>query len=36
LNPVELAGGQFHLRPMAIAMQPSHTDRDTRVQVEKA
>jgi len=36
LNPVELAGGQFHLRPMAIAMQPSHTDRDTRVEVEKA
>jgi nitrate reductase alpha subunit len=36
LNPVELAGGQYHLRPMAIAMQPSHTDRDTRVQVERA
>jgi nitrate reductase alpha subunit len=36
LNPVELAGGQFHLRPMAIAMQPSHTDRDTRVEIEKA
>jgi anaerobic selenocysteine-containing dehydrogenase len=36
LNPVELAGGQFHLRPMAIAMQPSHTDRDTRVEVERA
>jgi DMSO reductase family type II enzyme molybdopterin subunit len=33
LNPVELAGGQFHLRPMMIAMQPSHTDRDTRVEV---
>ena len=36
LNPVELAGGQFHLRPMTIAMQPSHTDRDTRVEIEKA
>jgi DMSO reductase family type II enzyme molybdopterin subunit len=36
LNPVELAGGQFHLRPMAICMQPSHTDRDTRVDVELA
>jgi DMSO reductase family type II enzyme molybdopterin subunit len=34
LNPVELAGGQFHLRPMAICLQPSHTDRDTRVEVE--
>ena len=36
LNPVELAGGQFHLRPMPICMQPSHTDRDTRVNMEKA
>jgi anaerobic selenocysteine-containing dehydrogenase len=36
LNPVELSGGQFHLRPMTIAMQPSHTDRDTRVEVERA
>jgi nitrate reductase alpha subunit len=34
LNPVELAGGQYHIRPMIIAMQPSHTDRDTRVEVE--
>jgi anaerobic selenocysteine-containing dehydrogenase len=34
LNPVELAGGQFHIRPMIIALQPSHTDRDTRVEVE--
>ena len=36
LNPVELAGGQFHLRPMDISMQPSHTDRDTRVDVALA
>jgi hypothetical protein len=36
LNPVELAGGQFHMRPMSICMQPSHTDRDTRVDVERA
>ena len=35
LNPVELAGGQFHLRPMVIALQPGHTDRDTRVEVER-
>jgi anaerobic selenocysteine-containing dehydrogenase len=34
LNPVELAGGQYHMRPVTIAMQPSHTDRDTRVEVE--
>jgi hypothetical protein len=34
LNPVELAGGQYHLRPMSICMQPSHTDRDTRVEAE--
>jgi DMSO reductase family type II enzyme molybdopterin subunit len=36
LNPVELSGGQFHLRPMTICMQPSHTDRDTRVEVALA
>ena len=35
LNPVELSGGQFHLRPMTICLQPSHTDRDTRVEVTK-
>ncbi|MBI2964464.1 MAG: molybdopterin-dependent oxidoreductase [Deltaproteobacteria bacterium] len=35
LNPVELAGGQFHLRPNFICMQPSVTDRDTRVEVVK-
>ncbi len=34
LNPVELSGGQYHLRPMMIASQPGHTDRDTRVEVE--
>ncbi|MFQ5351565.1 MAG: molybdopterin dinucleotide binding domain-containing protein, partial [Candidatus Binatia bacterium] len=36
MNPVELAGGQFHLRPMTICMQPGQFDRDTRVEVEKA
>jgi DMSO reductase family type II enzyme molybdopterin subunit len=36
LNPVELAGGQFHFRPMGICMQPSHTDGDTRVEVARA
>ncbi len=34
LNPVGLSGGQYHLRPMTICMQPSNTDRDTRVEVE--
>jgi nitrate reductase alpha subunit len=34
LNPVELSGGQFHLRPMLICLQPSHTDRDTHVEVQ--
>ena len=34
LDPVELAGGQYHMRPMAICMQPSHSDRDTRVEVD--
>ena len=33
LNPVELSGGQYHLRPMGACLQPSHTDRDTRVEV---
>jgi DMSO reductase family type II enzyme molybdopterin subunit len=35
LNPVELAGGQFHLRPNFICLQPSVNDRDTRVEVSK-
>ena len=35
LNPVELSGGQYHLRPMAPCLQPSHTDRDTRVEVAR-
>ena len=36
INPVELSGGQFHLRPMTICMQPGQFDRDTRIEVEKA
>lgn len=35
INPVELAGGQYHLRPMIICLQPGQFDRDTRVEVEK-
>ena len=33
LNPVELAGGEGHLRPIQICLQPSQNDRDTRVDV---
>jgi anaerobic selenocysteine-containing dehydrogenase len=36
INPVELAGGQFHLRPMFICLHPGQSDRDTRVEVTKA
>jgi anaerobic selenocysteine-containing dehydrogenase len=35
LNPVELAGGHFHIRPTSITLQPGHTDRDTRVEVRR-
>lgn len=35
LNPVELAGGQYHLRPNFICMQPGLSDRDTRVEVKR-
>ena len=33
LNPIELAGGEGHLRPIQICLQPSQNDRDTRVEV---
>lgn len=36
MNPVELAGGQYHLRPMLICLQPGQSDRDTRVEIVKA
>ncbi|MBI4538662.1 MAG: hypothetical protein HY704_04020 [Gemmatimonadetes bacterium] len=35
LNPVDLGGGQFHLRPSLIQTQPSLSDRDTRVEIVK-
>jgi len=35
MNPIELAGGQFHLRPMSACLQPAFNDRDTRVEVLK-
>ncbi|MBT4518447.1 MAG: molybdopterin-dependent oxidoreductase, partial [Halieaceae bacterium] len=34
LNPVQLAGGYFHLQPMALMQQPGSTDRGTRVEIE--
>ncbi len=36
INPVELAGGYFHLRPAPAIMQPGQNDRETRVQVTRA
>ncbi|MBI2890837.1 MAG: molybdopterin-dependent oxidoreductase [Nitrospirae bacterium] len=36
INPVELAGGQFHLRPMPAALSPGQSDRDTRVEIRRA
>jgi DMSO reductase family type II enzyme molybdopterin subunit len=35
LNPIQLAGGYFHLQPMVMMQQPGCTDRGTRVDVEK-
>jgi DMSO reductase family type II enzyme molybdopterin subunit len=35
LNPRELAGGYFHLRPMFLCLHPGQNDRDTRVEVMK-
>jgi DMSO reductase family type II enzyme molybdopterin subunit len=36
LNPVQLAGGYFHLQPMVLMQQPGCTDRGTRVEVAPA
>lgn len=36
LNPVEFAGGEFHLRPMATTLYPGHSDRETRLELRKA
>jgi DMSO reductase family type II enzyme molybdopterin subunit len=35
LNPIDLAGGYFHLQPMLMMGTPECTDRGTRVEVEK-
>lgn len=36
INPVQLAGGQFHLQPLMITGEPGMNDRGTRVEVEAA
>ncbi|HSQ00112.1 MAG TPA: molybdopterin-dependent oxidoreductase [Candidatus Dormibacteraeota bacterium] len=35
INPIELAGGEGHLRPIQICLQPGQNDRDTRVDVRR-
>ncbi len=35
INPVELAGGEGHLRPIQICLQPGQNDRDTRIEVSR-
>jgi DMSO reductase family type II enzyme molybdopterin subunit len=35
MNPVELAGGYFHIQPAPAILQPGHNDRDTRVEVTR-
>jgi DMSO reductase family type II enzyme molybdopterin subunit len=35
LNPIQLAGGYFHLQPMVMMGHPGCSDRGTRVDVEK-
>jgi DMSO reductase family type II enzyme molybdopterin subunit len=34
LNPIQFAGGYFHLQPMMIMGEPGHNDRGTRLEVE--
>ena len=36
LNPIQLAGGYFHLQPMVLMQSPGCTDRGTRVEVALA
>jgi DMSO reductase family type II enzyme molybdopterin subunit len=35
MNPIQLAGGYFHLQPTPITGEPGPADRDTRVEVER-
>ena len=36
INPIQLAGGYFHLQPTPLMGEPGPADRDTRVEVERA
>ncbi|MCG3170006.1 MAG: Dimethylsulfide dehydrogenase subunit alpha [Pseudomonadales bacterium] len=35
INPLQLAGGYFHLQPLPLAATPGPSDRDTRVEIER-
>ena len=35
INPIELAGQYFHLRPMFLSHSPGENDRGVRIEVEK-
>lgn len=35
INPLQLAGGYFHLQPLPLAATPGPADRDTRVDIER-
>ena len=35
INPLQLAGGYFHLQPLPNAATPGPSDRDTRVEIER-
>jgi len=35
MNPIQAAGGYYHLRPAAIMGDPGVSDRGTRVEVER-
>ena len=34
INPIQLAGGYFHLQPYMLTSEPGHNDRGTRLEVE--
>jgi DMSO reductase family type II enzyme molybdopterin subunit len=36
MNPIELAGDYFHIRPVTMSNYPGFSDRDTRVEIRKA
>jgi len=35
INPIQLAGGYFHLQPTPLYAEPGASDRGTRIEVEK-